>query len=157
VLLDVDGVIHDAAARYAIRFSDNPDAVAVQLGVKAVRVHGRLLAIPDYMPGLIQELVSVADVHWCTTWKSRANALCEPLGIGPLPVVDDGGPGVGFDWKVQASSALVAEALAADRDVFWIEDFNDVPRLEDSRISRIDTTADGKLKVGDLVGLVRAP
>lgn len=157
VLLDVDGVVHDAAARDVLRFSDNPESQATALGVVAVHVFGRLLALPTYMPILIQSLVAVAEVHWCTTWKARANeGLCTPLGIDPLPVVDDGTGDIGFEWKVRASRELVSDALDAGRSVFWVEDFRDAHRLEDPRVVRIDTTAHGIVRPSDIDPVVRS-
>lgn len=98
------------------------------------------------MPSLIQRLVAGAEVHWCTTWKARANeGFCGPLGIEPLPVVDDGTGGIGFEWKVRASRQTVAHALDAGRPVYWIEDFRGAPRLEDERVERVDTTSRGVL------------
>ena len=115
VLLDVDGVINDILlvgetfGRWETEF---------------ITSHGYEVAIPDYMPELIQNLCSVAEVHWCTTWRDRANdEIAAHLGVGPLPVVDDGTTSRYVDWKSAAAYELAQRALDEGRRVCWIEDF----------------------------------
>ena len=82
VLLDVDGVINDI------------ELIGEETGQWDSHVivsHGYHVVIPDYMPELIQRICALTEVHWCTTWRDRANdEIAQHLGIGPLPVVDDG-------------------------------------------------------------------
>lgn len=115
VLLDVDGVINDF------------EEVGTRTGLWSldiIRSHGYAVAVPEYMPQLIQEICKVAEVHWCTTWRHRANEeIADHLGIAQLPVVDDGTSRRIVDWKAAAAYDLVAGALAAGRRVLWIEDF----------------------------------
>lgn len=114
VLLDVDGVINDLD--YGRRDNDRNHVL--------VGSHGYLVAIPDYMPTLVQWLCEVADVHWCTTWRERANDdIATHLGIEPLPVVDDGTRDRHVSWKAAAAYPLAEKALADGRRVLWIEDF----------------------------------
>lgn len=115
VLLDVDGVINDIFGM-GVRASTWTTDIVVS--------HGYKLAIPSYMPALVQDLCKVADVHWCTTWRHKANdEIAAHLGIGPLPVVDDGTDDRCTDWKASAAYSLVEEAIASERPVLWIEDF----------------------------------
>ena len=115
VLLDVDGVINDIER--------------VGLGIDAWETHafeshGYTLLVPSYMRELIQTLCRVAEVHWCTTWRSRANdEIADYLGIDPLPVVDDGTVSRYVDWKAAAAHELARRALSDGRRVLWIEDF----------------------------------
>lgn len=115
VLLDVDGVINDF------------ERVGPITGLwenEAVRSHGYWVSIPDYMPRLIQDICQVSEVHWCTTWRDRANdEIANHLGIDQLPVVDDGTTNRYVDWKAAAARDLAAQALEAGRRVLWIEDF----------------------------------
>lgn len=116
VLLDVDGVINDLKCLWG----DVPDDYDV------IRSNGYKVYVPPYMPALVQWLCEVAEVHWCTTWRDRANQeIARHLGIGPLLVVDDGTTDRRVDWKAAAAHDLVAAALAAGRRVVWIEDFYD--------------------------------
>lgn len=115
VLLDVDGVINDI---YGMAASARNWAADIVVS------HGYKVAIPSYMPALIQDLCKVADVHWCTTWRHKANdEIANHLGIKPLPVIDDGTDERCTSWKAAAAYQLVDEALAAGRPVLWIEDF----------------------------------
>lgn len=150
ILLDVDGVLHDRAARDQIRMSDDPDALAARLGVTIVVSHGRKLAIPHYMAGLVQHLVATAEVWWCTTWRRRANDdLPGYLGIDPLPVIDDGTRAVGLEWKAEAARPLVEAARHQGRCVYWIEDF-DGTYPDTPGVTYIDTAGTGILTPSDL-------
>lgn len=136
VLLDVDGVINDLGALYEL-----PDTTTHHV----VRSHGFRVVVPRYMPVLIQWLCSVADVHWCTTWRHRANdEIADHLGIPTLPVVDDGTQDRHTGWKAAAARDLAATALSEGRRVLWIEDFyGDVPRSEMPKgVEFLDTAAD---------------
>jgi hypothetical protein len=136
VLLDVDGVINDLGALYAA-----PDASTHDV----VRSHGFRVVIPKYMPVLVQWLCSVADVHWCTTWRHRANdEIATHLGIPTLPVVDDGTKDRHTSWKAAAARDLAAAALAEGRRVVWIEDFyGDAPRAQMPKgVEFVDTALD---------------
>jgi hypothetical protein len=155
VLLDIDGVIHDRKAMEKIRFSDDPDATAVQLGVTVIVSHGHRLAFPNYMPALVRDLDVVAEIWWCTTWRHRANGeIKEHLGIEPLQVIDDGTRAVGLDWKVATVMPIVEEALAAGRTVYWIEDFAGI-FPETDRITYIDTADAGILRPEDIPARLR--
>jgi hypothetical protein len=115
VLLDVDGVVNDLGSFYRD---------ARSWGVEVVRSHGYAVYIPSYMPALMQRMVEMAEVHWCTTWRARANdEIAAHLGIGPLPVVDDGTHVRATYWKAAAAYELAADVLAQGRRVIWIEDF----------------------------------
>ncbi|MEY3823651.1 MAG: domain in Swiss Army Knife repair protein, partial [Actinomycetota bacterium] len=82
ILLDIDGVINDLNAL---------GGLDRDWGIDQVYSHGHMVHIPDYMGWLIRQLTDVAEVHWCTTWRHRANdEIAEHLGIDQLPVVDDG-------------------------------------------------------------------
>ncbi len=150
VLLDVDGVLHDRRARDLIRMSDHPDDLARDLGVEMITSHGRRMAIPEYMPGLMQDLVARADVWWCTTWMHRANdELATHLGIGPLPVVGDGERGIGHEWKAATARPLVDAARAEGRGIYWIEDFGGtLPEVPG--VIWVDTAEEGILRPDDL-------
>lgn len=138
-----------------MRLSEEPDASAAELGVTLIRAEGRPLAVPDYMPTLIQHLTRVADVHWCTTWRDRANGeIRTHLNIPCLPVVDDGTNDAGFAWKADAARPLVEIALNRGAEVFWIEDFRGSLPDIDPRARLIDTTVNGYLEPADLLGTV---
>lgn len=136
VLLDVDGVINDLKA---LRGDLDPSTHT------SVTSNGFRVAIPVYMPVLVQWLCSVAEVHWCTTWRHRANdEIATHLGIPALPVVDDGTDDRYVDWKAAAARDLAAAALAEGRRVLWIEDFyDDVPVDEMPHgVEFVDTASD---------------
>lgn len=135
VLLDVDGVINDLKCLWG----DVPDDRFV------LRSNGFSVFVPDYMPALVQWLCSVAEVHWCTTWRHRANSeIARHLGIGPLPVVDDGTNDRRVDWKAAAAFSLVEQALDAGRRVVWIEDFYGRPPVKHmpAGVEFVDTARD---------------
>jgi hypothetical protein len=139
VLLDVDGVINDLGALYR-----QPDERTHQV----VRSNGYRVVVPKYMPVLIQWLCGVADVHWCTTWRHRANdEIAAHLGISTLPVVDDGTDDRQTGWKAAAAYDLAAAALAEGRRVLWIEDFyGDLPHVKMPRgVEFLDTAADDEM------------
>jgi hypothetical protein len=138
VLLDVDGVINDI------------DLVGVRTNLwetEIIHSHGYDVAVPSYMPRLIQGICSVAEVHWCTTWRDRANDdIARYLGIGPLPVVDDGTTSRYVDWKAAAAYDLADSALQAGRRVLWIEDFyGDPPTKSMPAGTEFADTADNDL------------
>ena len=135
ILLDVDGVINDLHRLYG---GSRPWRTDV------VRSHGYDICIPDYMPGLIQHLMSLGEVRWCTTWRHRANdEIAAHLGIGRLEVVDDGSGARSVDWKAEAAYELAADALRAGRRVYWIEDFYGRPPVDEmpDGVVFVDTTA----------------
>lgn len=136
VLLDVDGVINDLKCLWGAPADDHV----------IVRSNGYKVYVPRYMPALVQWLCSVADVHWCTTWRDRANQeIARHLGIDPLPVVDDGTNDRHVDWKAAAAYSLAESALAAGRRVVWIEDFGDrLPVHEMPRGVEYVDTASGR-------------
>lgn len=140
LLLDIDGVIHDRLAMRAIGGSADPEQMAVRLDVEVVRSHGRQLAIPRYMPGLVSMLVETCDSYWCSTWRGRANDdLPGYLGIPELPWLDDGTNGVGLDWKTGLVAQFLASPPIADRRVYWIEDFHgEFPALVEE-VTFVDT------------------
>jgi len=114
VLLDVDGVINDLTSlqRFYV-----PHQITV------IDSHGFKVHIPDYMPDLIQRLVTNCEVYWCSTWRERANdEIAGHLGIPSLPVVTNGSDRRVVDWKEAAARPLVQKALGEGRDVYWIED-----------------------------------
>lgn len=136
VLLDVDGVINDIGYLRG-EVTDTGHSVIVS--------HGFVVAVPPYMPVLIQWLCSVAEVHWCTTWRHRANDdIAAHLGIPALPVVDDGTDDRYVGWKAAAAHDLAAAALAEGRRVLWVEDFYD--ELPDDEMPHgvefVDTASD---------------
>lgn len=136
VLLDVDGVINDLnSARRAATIDNELHFVS----------HGFHLVVPHYMPVLVQWLCSVADVHWCTTWRHRANdEIAAHLGIPALPVVDDGTNDRHVDWKAAAARDLAAAALAEGRRVVWFEDFYGEPPVDEMPlgVEFVDTASD---------------
>jgi len=150
VLLDVDGVLHDRRARDRIRMSEDPEALAVTLGVHWASAGGVRFAIPYDVTSLILRLVQVAEVWWCTTWGVRANTYLAPvIGIEPLPVVGAVMPGIGLAWKVEHARQLIEKAVANGRRVVWIEDFDgDFPDLPG--VEFVDTAATGLVSEGDL-------
>ena len=153
VLLDVDGVINDLGALYGLNRVYDIDVISSN----GFRVH-----IPAYMPALIRQLVETAEVWWCTTWRSNANLeIASHLGIGPLPVIDDGSGRRSVDWKAAAALPLVTAALAEGRTVYWIEDFyGQLPTSElPAGVVFIDTAAATRNPVllpGDLPSELRA-
>lgn len=136
VLLDVDGVINDLnSARRAATIDNELHFVS----------HGFPIVVPPYMPVLIQWLCGVAEVHWCTTWRYRANDdIARHLGIPALPVVDDGSSSRYVDWKAAAAHDLAAAAIAEGRRVLWIEDFYGEPPVDDMPVGVefLDTASD---------------
>ena len=115
VLLDVDGVINDL---------DFAGAHSGEWKATVFQSNGFILAIPDFMAGLIQEISNVCEVHWCTTWRDKANGdIADFLGVGPFPVVDDGTDDRYVGWKSAAAYAVAEDALRDGRRVLWIEDF----------------------------------
>lgn len=123
VFLDVDGVIND--------LSYVPGCVR-DFEYSFVSSHGHTVVIPDYMPALVQWLCSIAEVHWCTAWRHRANdEIADFLGIEKLPVVDDGTTVRHTEWKAAAAFELAAGALSEGRRVLWIEDFYDRPPVRE--------------------------
>lgn len=118
VLLDVDGVINDL---WALAHRNNLPADEYEVFQAGVYT----IFMPVYMPALIQHLVHVAEVHWCTTWRDRANdEIRKRLGIPPLPVITDESGHRDAWWKPAAAQAVVETALGEGREVFWIEDFD---------------------------------
>jgi hypothetical protein len=135
VLVDVDGVVNDLGFLQGER---RPWAT------RLLRSHGFVVAVPAYMPELMQHLTRVAEVSWCTTWRHRANdEIAGHLGVGPLPVVDDGTNDRYVGWKAAAARPMAEAALAVGRRVYWIEDFaGDMPRSEmPDGVVFIDTAA----------------
>jgi hypothetical protein len=131
VLLDVDGVVNAL----------EPHVVATQRH----QADGYTLEIPDYLPSLVAHLTTVAEVWWCTTWRHAANLHISPLlGIGSLPVVDDGSESRYVEWKAAAAKPLVESALAAGRAVVWVEDFYGYPPVAElpPGVQFVDTTVD---------------
>ncbi len=125
VLLDVDGVINDAEMLVAIRLAADPPTRAESLGIDVIQSHGHHVAIPRYMPELVQTLVNECEVWWCSTWRSFANdEIATHLAIDPLPYIDDGTRSTGTAWKVSAAQPTIAAAQAQNRPTIWIEDFN---------------------------------
>jgi hypothetical protein len=123
VLLDVDGVVNDLASLYGRRRPWNVDRVASN----GFEVH-----VPSYMPELIRQLARVTEVQWCTTWRHKANdEIAAHLGVGPLPVVDDGTSRRVTSWKAAAAYDTAEEALKAGRRVIWIEDFYGDPPIQE--------------------------
>jgi hypothetical protein len=147
LLLDVDGVINDFEAVVMVSMLGDR---AERLGVELIESYGYRLAIPHYMPELIQELTARSETWWCTTWRERANdEIARHLGVGPFPVVDDGADAPGVKWKAEAARPLVEAAVAAGRAVVWIEDFEgDVPDLEG--VTYVDTGERGVLRWSDV-------
>lgn len=148
VLLDVDGVINDF------------ELIGEETGrwdSHVIVSHGYHVVIPDYMPKVIQHICARAEVHWCTTWRDRANEeIAQHLGIGPLPVVDDGTDSRYVDWKAAAAYDLADEALRNGRRVLWIEDFyGDVPIHEMPEGTQFLDTADNFL--GPVLRMILLP
>ncbi len=150
VLLDIDGVVNDAEMLVAIRLAADREATAAQLRIDMVVSHGHHVAIPQYMPELVQTLVQECEVWWCTTWRSYANdEIAAHLGIESLPFVDDGTRSAGVEWKAAAATPLIEAAQAEGRPVVWIEDFNgDFPHVDG--VTFVDTGPWGVLRWIDL-------
>jgi hypothetical protein len=132
VLLDVDGTINAIAMAEA-------DASWPEL-----RSHGYRVRIPNYMPGVVQGIAGVAEIHWCSTWRGWANdEIADHLGVGPFPVVDDGSDDRGTGWKAAAAHDLAAAALGSRRRVIWFEDFYGDPPVDDMPpgVEFVDTAA----------------
>jgi len=134
LLLDVDGVINDVEMLIHLHGFE-PEARAAEmdrLGLDEIESHGYHVVIPRYMPELIQALDARAEIVWLTTWRLRANDDIAPhLGVGPYPALDPHGSALDFAWKPEAARTPIADALAAGRDVIWIEDFNgDIPDID---------------------------
>ena len=143
VLLDVDGVINDLWSQ-----------TGAQMPYPVMQVHAGQFAlhIPEYMPGLIQALVAMAEVRWCTTWEHDANLHVAPvLGIDPLEVIELD-PLTGR--KPGVARPHLWRAHGASRATFWIEDFDRRPRGMPPDTVLIDTTPNGVLRPQDLDGLV---
>ena len=151
LLLAVDGVINDLNSAMKIRpFGADAAIRAKELGVKLVRSHGFWLTIPETMPELIGELASHFETWWCTTWRSNANdEIAQHLGVGPFPVVDDGGRALSQKYKSEAARPLIEAALAAGRPVVWIDDFKgNLPEIEN--VTFVDTSEFGVLRWSDI-------
>ncbi len=152
VLLDMDGVVNDLQA-LDVLLPLGPDSpqVAQNLGVTLMHSYGFPLAIPYYMPELIQELAVRAEIWWCTTWREAANDdIAGHLGVGPFPVIDREGYDLsGLDWKIRNVRPLVERAQRRGRKVIWIEDFDgDLPDLDG--IVYIDTGERERLQPSDI-------
>ena len=116
VLLDVDGVVND--------LTHWTQAEMAEMGMTTFVSNGYTIRMPKYMPELVQSLVDNCEVHWCSTWRERANLdIAGMLGIPHLPVVTDGTDQRVTSWKHGAATPLVLEALGQGRKVYWIEDF----------------------------------
>lgn len=136
ILLDLDGVINDLGSLAGMK---RPWRVDI------VRSHGYTVHIPSYMPALIRALADLAEIHWLTTWRHRANdAVADHLGAGRFPVIDDGTGDRHVDWKPAAAFAVAGEAIEAGRPVIWIEDFGGfIPREEmPAGVMFVDTVDD---------------
>ncbi|MEX2278864.1 MAG: hypothetical protein WEA76_02115, partial [Acidimicrobiia bacterium] len=112
--------------------------------------------IPDFMPHLIQSIAAAAEIHWCTTWRERANTDIAPLlGVGPFPVVTDGTDSRWVDWKAASAYRVASDAIAAGRRVIWIEDFyGEIPESEmPSEVEYVDTAevSGGAVLIPELV------
>ena len=139
ILLDIDGVINDLNAL---------SGIDRDWGIDQVYSHGHTVHIPEYMGWLIRQLTDVAEVHWCTTWRERANnEIAEHLGIDPLPVVDDGTRSRFVDWKAAAAYELAESALAEGRRVLWIEDFYGQVPIDEmpAGVEFVDTAANDEM------------
>jgi len=137
VLLDVDGVINDAAS---IGRTPRPWVE------HRLTIGGTPVRIPLHVPPLIQHIDLVADIVWCTTWMQSANQLADVLGVGPFPaIVPDSGV-IDYHWKARAARPIAEAALGAGRRVLWIEDFAwGLPTdLMPSETEYIDTAALGE-------------
>lgn len=151
LLLDIDGVVNNLEAVMRLRpLKEDAEARAEQLGVDLVWSHGFWFAIPHEMPALVQELTSRFETWWCTRWREHANdEIAKHLGVGPFPVVDDGADSFGGAWKIEAARPLIMEAIAAGREVVWIEDFKG--RIPDIRgVTYVDTGERGFLSWSDI-------
>lgn len=134
VFLDVDGVINDLRSLYN----------GSNKGITKVKSNGYFVHIPDYMPGLVQLLVANNEVVWLTTWREKANnEIREHLGIPELAVLTDGRDERSVRWKPAAAYSMAEKALAAGREVVWIEDFyRELPTdYMPSGVQYIDTAA----------------
>lgn len=141
VLLDVDGVIND------LRYFGGRSSVEAH---DVIVSHGFPVAVPTYMSALIRWLCDVAEVHWCTTWRHRANDdIARHLGIPALPVVDDGSNSRYVDWKAEAAHDLAASAIAEGRRVLWIEDFYGEPPVDEMPVGVefLDTASDDRYEM----------
>lgn len=137
VLLDVDGVIVDTRALCG---EQRPWEIHE---VETTRFPA---LIPYFMPALIRALFEVTELWWCTSWGDRANhEIGRHLGIPRLPVVPRTTEPAVADWKVAGTRPLARAALAANRRVVWIEDFDGYPpeRAMPPGVEFVDTSADG--------------
>jgi len=114
VLLDVDGVINDAAS---IGGTPRPWME------HRLAIGGTPVRIPLHVPPLIQHFDLFADIVWCTTWMQSANQLVDVLGAGPFPAIVPESDVVDCHWKARAARPHAQLALDAGRRVLWIEDF----------------------------------
>lgn len=143
VLLDVDGVLN--------WWSDGE--VREPMGL---RKEGQVW-FPEWMPQLVQDLVSRCEVVWCTAWRHVANDIIAPLmGIDPLPVID--AEGAGAEWKLGAVVEFLAGRDPA-QPVVWVEDFDsswrflwphEVMGALRGRVTFVDTSAVGMVRREDL-------
>lgn len=143
VFLDMDGVINDLGANCASAPPITPSPRTYN--VTTVRSHGLTVCIPQYMPKLIQALVSSNEVHWLTLWREHVNdEIAEHLGIPRLPVITDGEWYTPISWKAEHAAPIADAALASGREVWWIEDFyGNLPSATMPPSTRfIDTAAD---------------
>ncbi len=87
------------------------------------------IAVPYYMPALMQALRAAGDVRWLTTWRDDANKWISPLIDWPqdIPVITDGTRDRHVDWKYDAGLPQAEEDAAAGYDIYWIEDFGHAP------------------------------
>lgn len=131
--IDVDGVINAL---------ERPHNFQVDL----VRCKDYSIAIPEYMPELIQGLAAIGEIRWLTTWRESANEWIAPLmGIDAQPVITDGTDDRYVGWKPDAALPQAIADEAAGYDIYWIEDFGRVPfhRIFDV-VTPINTDAAGE-------------
>ena len=136
LLLDVDGVVNDL-----------PSVMGIQRPWPEERhpIGGIELAVPLHIPPLVEYLDLLCEIHWCTTWREMANQILPDLiGIGPYPVVGADDPADTWGWKSRCAAPIAEAALAAGRDVYWLEDFEEVlPEGMPEGVRYLDTAADG--------------
>lgn len=156
VLLDVDGVInwYDPIPPLLRTIHDlGPSPVPDDL-VDYSPVNGYAMRITEETVTIVRNLVGVAEVWWCSTWRDDANRHISPLlGIpDDLPVIDDHTHRRDAEWKIRQVEKHLARWRSQGRQVFWIEDFAAAyPRAFDlDGVTQIDTTIWGRLRWADL-------
>jgi hypothetical protein len=106
---------------------------------------------PKYMRALITDLMERTEFRWLTAWGESVVEIEREVGLPHRePVTGKTYSPRSAHWKGEETWAMAHQAIAQERAVYWIEDFNGrVYSMTHPGIVLIDTVgryADGKRK-----------